>query len=122
MKFNSLTLRLAAAAVLWSVVLLIVGGMLLASLFGAYVERNFDARLKTYLNQMAATALVGESGELSKPLLTDPRFDEIFSGWYWQIGDGATLLHRSPSLWDHVLEPPADASSVTNDVPLLYAR
>ncbi|MCZ6604248.1 MAG: HAMP domain-containing sensor histidine kinase [Alphaproteobacteria bacterium] len=118
MKFNSLTLRLAAAAVLWSVVLLIVGGMLLASLFGAYVERNFDARLKTYLNQMAATALVGESGELSKPLLTDPRFDEIFSGWYWQIGHGATLLHRSPSLWDHVLEPPADASSVTNDVPI----
>ena len=40
MRFNSLTLRLAAAAVLWSVVLLIVGGLLQSWLFGAYVDKE----------------------------------------------------------------------------------
>ena len=112
---NSLTFRLAAAAVLWSVVLLIVGGLLQISLFGTYVEANFDSRLQTYLNQMAGTALIDEGGDITPPRLTDPRFDQIFSGWYWQIGEGGTPPHRSASLWDHVLEPPAGASGESND-------
>jgi len=118
MTFNSLTLRLAAAAVLWSVILLLVGGVLLASLFGAYVERTFDGRLQTYLNQMAATALIEEDGSLTAPLLTDPRFGETFSGWYWQIGTQDQIFHRSPSLWDVALNPPADASAESNDEPI----
>lgn len=115
MKFNSLALRLAAAAVLWSVILLIVGGVLQVSLFSAYVERNFDARLQSYLDQMAATTLFGEDQSLSEPSLFDPRFRRIFSGWYWQIGESDDPIYRSTSLWDFILETPADASAESND-------
>ena len=118
MILNSLTLRLAAAAVLWSVILLVVGGLLLASLFGAYVERNFDARLQTYLNELLATAVIDNDGNLTAPRLTDPRFTTQFSGWYWQIGDTETLYHSSRSLWDFVLDPPPGASAESNDEPI----
>lgn len=118
MRFNSLTLRLAAAAVLWSVLILIVGGLLQASLFPAYVERNFDARLQTYLAQMVSTTLVDEDGETAGPGLADPRFDQVLSGWYWQIGDAPDPYLRSPSLFQHVLEIPSDASAVSNDAVL----
>ncbi len=118
MKFNSLTLRLATAAILWSVLILIVGGLLQASLFPAYVERNFDTRLQTYLAQMVSTTVVDENGEMTGPSLADPRFDQVLSGWYWQIGDIPDPYLRSPSLFQHVLEIPSGASAVSNDAVL----
>ena len=34
--------------------------------------------------------------------LGDPRFFQPYSGWYWQINDGAKTLARSRSMWDQV--------------------
>jgi signal transduction histidine kinase len=43
--------------------------------------------------------------------LGDPRFEQPFSGWYWQISDPQGTFTRSRSLWDEILStapPPAD--------------
>ena len=39
---------------------------------------------------------------LSRPL-GEPRFDQAYSGWYWEIAVGSTPLLRSRSLWDQSL-------------------
>ena len=32
----------------------------------------------------------------------DPRFFQPYSGWYWQVNNGAKTLSRSRSMWDQV--------------------
>lgn len=40
--------------------------------------------------------------------MSDPRFEEAYSGWYWQISVRGQPDFRSPSLWDVNLEPDFD--------------
>lgn len=53
---------------------------------------------------MVAGTTIGENGRLDLSLqLGEPRFDQPFSGWYWQISDGEQAVRRSSSLWSQVL-------------------
>jgi signal transduction histidine kinase len=104
MRRSSLALRLVAGAAVWCALWLSAGGYVLSALFGKTVERNFDARLEVLLEALVAGSELGADGGLQLRLqLGDPRFEQPLSGWYWQIGDGAQLLRRSPSLWDAAL-------------------
>lgn len=114
---DSLQMRLLAGTLAWIVVSIAVAGWGLDGLFRRHVERQFDAELKTHLDQLTANLVFDEKGEpsLSAPL-SDPRLSRPFSGLYWQIdrvdGGGRPLqagLLRSRSLWDSVLAVPPDA-------------
>jgi len=70
----------------WTVVGLAVGGFLLSENFRASVESNFDGRLKFDLDGMIAAAEPNAQGEVSLgDRFHDPRFERVYSGWYWQI-------------------------------------
>ncbi len=66
---------------------------------------------------MAGTEL-RDDGKLDLELqLGEPRFNQPFSGWYWQIHDGETAIRRSPSLWVQALDLPLpDQEMVADDV------
>ena len=82
----SLAFRLVAGAALWSSVALLVGGILLSSIFRQSVERSFDARLDVLLGSLIATTDVDPKGEITRTRdLNETRFDFAYSGWYWQI-------------------------------------
>lgn len=103
-RLNSLTLRLVVGAGLWIAVALFAGGIALSSIFRDYVERSFDARLNVRLESLVAASEIDADGQLRlKRPLWESRFDQVYSGWYWQISAGATPLLRSRSLWDQVL-------------------
>ncbi len=113
MKPDSLAFRLVAGAAVWSVVALAVGGLTLSLLFRQYVERNFDARLLVLLESLVAAAEVDDTGRLTFSRgLGETRFDQPYSGWYWQISAGSGSAMRSRSLWDQTLavtgEPDGD--------------
>ena len=108
---KSLAFRLIVGAALWSVIALAAGGFVLSSVFRDSVERSFDAQLNVYLEALIADSEVRPDGKLTALTdLGDPRFAQVFSGWYWQI-DGAKGVgsppgpdSRSRSLWDEVIE------------------
>ncbi|MDA8230542.1 MAG: ATP-binding protein [Magnetospirillum sp.] len=105
-RIRSLTARLVVSALVWLAVALGVGGTVLAFAFRDTVERSFDRRLDALVQALVAAVEVRPDGTLtlSRPL-GDPRFEQVFSGWYWQVsGDGGPAL-RSRSLWDQVLPP-----------------
>lgn len=103
-RTNSLALRLLAGAGIWVGVGLLVCGILLSNLFRNYVERSFDSRLAVLLQSLVAVAEVSADGELELTRdVGEPRFQQVFSGWYWQIADERTPLLRSRSLFDEVL-------------------
>ena len=54
MRANSLALRLFLSATAWAVVILLITGVVLSSLYRQAVERSFDRRLGVYLRTMVA--------------------------------------------------------------------
>src|SRR3546814_5313439 len=61
---------------------------------------------------MIAATEIGEDGEISVKPLGDPRFDQVFSGWYWQVAGSPGQLARSRSLWDTTLPLHDDAAGL----------
>ncbi|MCW0235372.1 MAG: sensor histidine kinase [Ferrovibrio sp.] len=101
---RSLTFRLIAAATVWMLVLLSAGGIVLTTAFRNSAEQEFGQRLDALLRAMIAAIEVGSDGAVTvtKPL-GDPRFEQVFSGWYWQVAEPSGRLVRSRSLWDSTL-------------------
>src|ERR1700741_3261353 len=119
MRHNSLALRLIASSAIVSIVLLAAAGFLLANLFQAALERNFDARLTAILNGLLANVALAEDGAPTiESELADTRFSLPLSGWYWQVtppkGKGGDLA--SASLLEQRLQPsPKDLSERDGD-------
>ena len=109
-RFNSLAARLIAAAAVWTIIGLVAGGFLLSDVFRTSVESDFDARLKFDLDGMIAAAEPGPAGQVSlQGRFTDPRFERVYSGWYWQIAPDQKAAPLSDtqisrSLFDHAIK------------------
>jgi len=104
MRANSLALRLFLSATVWTVIILVVTGVVLSSLYRQAVERAFDRRLGVYLRTLVADiASPEEAGEKFPQSLGEPLFELPLSGWYWQVtrvDPGKTEVRSSRSLWD----------------------
>lgn len=116
---HSLAFRLITSAALWCAFALIVGGYALATIFEDTVVRRFDDRLIANWESLVASAELDEQGRIvDVGLVGDLRFQEAFSGWYWQVtpvGDAGNTLNyenglNSRSLWDSALELSVDTS------------
>src|SRR6187455_686744 len=114
MRANSLALRLFLSATAWTVIILLVTGIVLSSLYRQAVERAFDRRLGVYLRTLVADiASPEEAGEKFPQSLGEPLFELPLSGWYWQVTrlDAPTPdVRSSRSLWDAGLPHLADLS------------
>ena len=110
MRIRSLRFRLLAAAAVSVSLALIAAAFGLVLLFEHHVERRLDQELETDLRQLIARIQLDSDGRIHiGSELSDPRFEEPLSGWYWQIQDDERLmLLRSRSLWDAKLELPKD--------------
>ncbi|MBI2240859.1 MAG: HAMP domain-containing histidine kinase [Magnetospirillum gryphiswaldense] len=101
---RSLSGRLVAASLVWLLLSLVLGGGVLAWGFRESVERQFELRLDSLVRAAIAALDRHPDGSivLARPL-GDPRFDQIYSGWYWQVAGADGRLTRSRSLWDQTL-------------------
>jgi signal transduction histidine kinase len=104
MRANSLALRLFVSATAWAVVILVITGIVLSSLYRQAVERAFDRRLGVYLRTLVAdVASPDETSDKFPQSLGEPLFELPLSGWYWQVtrlDPGKNELRSSRSLWD----------------------
>jgi len=116
MRANSLALRLFLWATGWTVVILIITGIALSTLYRHAVERAFDRRLDVYLRTLVADVASPEEGSDKFPQsIGEPLFELPLSGWYWQVTrlDTKTAeVHSSRSLWDSNLPRLAADKSV----------
>lgn len=105
----SISTRLVAGALVWLALLLVLGGAVLALAFRDTAEQEFGHRLDAMLRAMIAATEVGTDGTITmvRPL-GDPRFDQIFSGWYWQVSEPSGRMVRSRSLWDSTIPVAGD--------------
>lgn len=101
---RALSTRLLIGSLLLTLTVLPLLGMLLSYGFQRAVSDAFDDHLGATLDLVAANVeyLPGASTPGLRRSLNDPRFERIYSGWYWQIdGEGGSSVSRS--LWDQRL-------------------
>jgi signal transduction histidine kinase len=115
MRGSSLATRLFLSATAWVVVILVITGIVLSSVYRSATERAFDRRLNLYLRTLIAeVATPDEPPDRQFQSLGEPLFELPLSGWYWQIArtdsDRAEVrcsdkaqVRCSRSLWDKTL-------------------
>src|ERR1700761_4277115 len=107
MRGSSLATRLFLSATAWVVVILLITGVILSSVYRDATERVFDRRLNLYLRTLIAeVATPDEPPDHQFQSLGEPLFELPLSGWYWQITRTDTDkpdVRASRSLWDKKL-------------------
>lgn len=104
----STSTRLTLVAVLAILTCMPAAGWLIATTVKRSLLAGFDSRLEAYANVVAGSIDTGHDGQLEFPAnLRDLRFDQVFSGWYWQVRRDGQVLASSRSLWDSSLQYPA---------------
>jgi signal transduction histidine kinase len=107
MRRSSLATRLFLSATAWVVVILVITGFILSSVYRDATERAFDRRLNLYLRTLIAeVATPDEPPDRQFQSLGEPLFELPLSGWYWQITRTDTDkpdIRASRSLWDKKL-------------------
>ena len=107
MTQNSLRLRLLIAWAVFITLTLQVAGIGLRVLFERSITRRTQAELEADLRQLRRGMETLSSGDIKivrEP--TDPQFDIVFGGRYWQIDEGGKTLLRSRSLSETSLDIP----------------
>ena len=99
---KSLASRMLAISIAWTVIALLATGFVIAALFQANIERNFDDLLEAHLYNLMSAVDIDTSGKLvGEPDLGDPRFLQPLSGWHWTVAkadEPDSLLLASQSL------------------------
>src|SRR5271167_2151442 len=107
MRRSSLATRLFLSATAWVVVILLITGVILSSVYRDATERAFDRRLNLYLRTLVAeVATPDEPPDHQFQSLGEPLFELPLSGWYWQIirtDSDKEEVRASRSLWDKKL-------------------
>jgi signal transduction histidine kinase len=104
---GSLVRRLSLLALAWAALLLLVGAISLTALFRQTVMTDVDDRLAGVAEFLLASAEIDNGeGIVVEREPPDPRYEQVFSGRYWQIVDTADgeVMARSRSLWDELIE------------------
>lgn len=104
---SSLVGRLVLLATVWSLLALVVTGVLLTTFFQQAALRRFDLTLADVTDQLNSGVSV-EDGKVIAPPLVDARATRAYSGRYWAISEPAPggrvrMLVGSYSLFDRPL-------------------
>ena len=83
---QSIATRLFVTSAACSLVILVVAGVILSTIYRRNTERSFDERLHVYLKSLVASVAAPDDGDRTESFsLGEPRFDLPLSGWYWQV-------------------------------------
>ncbi|MBX7201034.1 MAG: HAMP domain-containing histidine kinase [Rhodospirillaceae bacterium] len=104
LSFKSLRFRFLFGAFLWVSIATLVAGFVISGLYRAHLSRNFHDELETHLIELVRLTETDADGKpaLNRPL-SDPRFQDIGSGFYWQIERAGYETVASATLGDRRL-------------------
>ena len=116
--FNKLSLksRLLLAAAFWLSAMILAAGIGIPKLVSDYLVQDEKDQLSLSMDEITANIEVNSEGNLIMPSrLSDPRFNQPYSGLYWTANTKGTEL-RSRSLWDKKLTFEEDTLDISPNV------
>ncbi len=111
---SSLRFRLLLLSLMSIAAALLSTALVLNVLFQNYFEDRIEHELRTHLYMITGQVGLDEQGEIAVAPISDPRFSQPLSGYFWQIQVGDAAAQLSPSLWAAplVLDRPPPAGQV----------
>lgn len=105
LHLGSLSRRLLLLSVAWIAALLLLGGFALDRILTGIITQSFDEPAIRAVSSMIAAAELDPFGEVrfNRPPV-DTRFNEPYSGLYWQVSARGIAPFPSRSLWDRHLD------------------
>ena len=101
MARTSLQRRLFVGAAIWIVLALVTTALVLSVLFRNHLENDLARRLDADFLQLVSQFDVDAQGRLLHSVaMSDPLYQRVLSGRYWQIERGGQVSLHSRSLWD----------------------
>lgn len=103
----SISTRLLIVTTLTVMLALPAAGALLSDAFRRAVGVAHDQRLQALVETLAARLEAPAGGGLQlRGTVTEARYAQVYSGWYWQVVQRDRVVATSRSLWDASLDVP----------------
>ena len=104
LNLKSIRFRFMFAAVLWVSIATLIAGFVISGLYRTHLTKTFSDELDIHLIELVRLADTDAEGRpmLSRPL-SDPRFQEVGSGFFWQIDRDGYEPVKSAALKDNQL-------------------
>jgi signal transduction histidine kinase len=84
---------------------LIITALLLVYSYRDHAARHYDEHVTMHLEELLDASGLLPDGTLELAYSpSDPRYDDLHSGWYWEVRQSGKSLQRSPSLGENRLD------------------
>jgi signal transduction histidine kinase len=102
---NTLAFRIIALSSVWIIISLVVTATMLVSNHREHTAHHYDAHVAMHLEELTGASQFTNSGRFELAFNpSDPRYHDLYSGWYWEVKQGAKTLKRSESLGETTLD------------------
>ena len=116
MRPRTLSSRIIAFSGVWVIISLTISALVLVHYYRDHVAQHYDAHVNMHLEELTGSSVLSPDGKFSlKFLPSDPRYDKLNSGWYWDVRQSGVSLKQSPSLGGYMFDI-SDIQPTTNKV------
>lgn len=102
---NTLAFRIIALSGIWIIIALVFTATLLIRNHREHTAQHYDAHVQMHLEELIGASQFTDKGRFRLAFQpSDPRYRELYSGWYWEVKQAGKTLKRSPSLGENNLD------------------
>ena len=102
---NTLAFRIIALSGIWIIIALVFTATMLVRNHREHTAQHYDAHVQMHLEELIGASQFTDKGRFRLAFLpSDPRYRDLFSGWYWEVKQAGRTLRRSPSLGENNLD------------------
>ena len=101
---KTLAFRIISLSVAWIITSLVLTGLLLVHIHREHVASHYDAHVSMHMEELTGASHFAPDGTYQLAFFpSDPRYQDLDSGWYWEVQQSGETLMRSPSLGSNSL-------------------
>jgi len=99
-----LAFRIIGLSSIWIIFALVFTAAILVRNHRDHTAEHYDNHVKMHMEELISAVQFTEDGSFSLTINpSDPRYHDLFSGWYWEVKQAGNTLRRSPSLGEESL-------------------
>ena len=96
---NSLAFRIIALSGVWVIMALLITALLLLYFYNDHVAQHYDRHVSIHFEELLGASGFNPDGSFRLAFdPSDPRYNILHSGWYWEVRQSGKTLQRSTSL------------------------
>jgi len=101
---KTLAVRVIAFSSIWIIFALVFTAIVLVINHRDHTAHHYDQHVRMHMEELMGASQFGADGRFKLAFSpSDPRYQDPYSGWYWEVKQSGKALARSPSLGDYTL-------------------